>query len=382
MVKLNFMKIPFNKPFLVSNEIKYILKAKKLGKLSGDGYFTKLCHTWLEKRLKVKKALLTTSCTSALEMMAILAQIKAGDEIIMPSYTFVSTANAFVLRGGVPVFIDINPNNMNMDEKLIEPAITKKTKAIVAVHYAGMSSDLNVIKDLSKKNKLFFFEDAAQAILSTYRGQYLGSIGDMGALSFHETKNVISGEGGCLLINNKKFIERAEIIREKGTNRSKYYRGEVDKYTWVDVGSSFLPSEITSAFLYAQLQKTEYIIKKRLEKWKRYYSNLEGLEKRGLITRPKVPIYNKQNGHLFYILVENVQVRQKLIDYLKRNNILSVFHYIPLHSSPAGRKYGKTFGEMKITESVSVTLLRLPLYFNLRFSDIDKISDLIYKFYK
>lgn len=376
------MKIPFNKPHLTHKELGYIGHAHSMGKLSGDGYYTKLCNEYLEKTIRTKKSLLTHSCTAALEMIAILSDLKPGDEVIMPSFTFVSTANAFVLRGIVPVFVDIREDNLNMDEKKIEAAISSKTKAIMVVHYAGVSSDMDKIKDLAKKFKLLLFEDAAQALLSTYKGQYLGTLGDLAAISYHETKNVISGEGGALLINNKKYHERAEIIREKGTDRSRFLRGMVDKYTWVDIGSSFLPSEITAAFLYAQLEDLKVITKKRLQIWEKYNKGFKDLEKNGVLKRQWIPSYNKQNAHMFYLLLPDIKTRTKFINFLFKREILSVFHYIPLHSSPAGIKYGRTAGELPITDSVSERLVRLPLFVDLQPIEQEYVIQTVYDFFK
>lgn len=375
------MQIPFNKPHLTKKEFTYIKQAHTSGKLSGDGIFTKKCHEWLEKKLGVEKALLTHSCTGALEMMAMLSHINPGDEVIMPSFTFVSTANAVVLRGGIPVFIDIRKDTLNMDEALIEKAITKKTKAIAPVHYAGVSCEMDTIMKIARKHKLLVIEDAAQGFLAKYKGKYLGTIGHMGAYSFHETKNIISGEGGALVLNDKKFVERAEIIREKGTNRSKFFRGQVDKYTWVDIGSSYLPSEVVAAFLFAQLEQAEPINKKRIRIWNTYHKAFADLEKIGLLRRPIVPKECEHNGHLYYILLKDLETRTKLINYLKENGVMSVFHYIPLHSSPAGKKFGKSAGSLKITNHVAETLLRLPLYYGITKKDTDKIIALVKAFF-
>lgn len=380
-VKITY-KIPFNKPHLTNKEITYISSAHSFGQLSGDGYYTKECHKWLEKHFNTQKAFLTHSCTSALDMMAILTNIKPGDEIIMPSFNFTSSANAVVLRGGIPVFVDIRPDTLNINEELIEEAITPKTKAIFVVHYAGISCEMDTIKKIAKKYNLFVLEDAAQGFLSKYKNQYLGTIGEMGAYSFHETKNVISGEGGALLVNDPKFIERAEIIREKGTNRNKFFRGEVDKYTWVDIGSSYLPGEITAAFLIAQFEKAHQITKKRLAIWSKYFKHLEKLEKSGFITRPSVPKECQHNGHLFYILTKNLNIRDGLIKFLKNKGILSVFHYIPLHSSPAGKKYTRFVGSMSVTTNSSDTLIRLPLFYDITNKEIEYVIDCISKFFK
>jgi len=378
----NIWEIPFNIPHMGKEELLNIKKAHSLRVLSGDGYFTKACTLWLEKKLKARKVFLTHSCTAALEMMAILADVKPGDEIIMPSFTFVSTANAFVLRGAVPVFVDIREDTLNINENLIEAAITKRTKAIVVVHYAGVACEMDKVNSIAKKYNLFVFEDAAQALLGKYKNKYCGTIGDLGAVSFHETKNVTSGEGGVLIINNPRFIERAEIIREKGTNRSSFFRGEVDKYTWVDIGSSYLPGELMAAFLLAQLDKSEKIKSKRIKIWNYYYKNLSTLEKKGIIRCPVIPKGVEHNGHLFYILVRDLITRSKLIDYLKSKGIGAIFHYIPLHSSPAGLKYAKFVGSMKITDNYSSRLLRLPLFYDIKISQAAMVVKEIKHFFK
>ena len=359
------MKIPFNKPYMPGKELGYIAQAHANLHLAGDGEFTKKCHAWLEKRTGSHKALLTHSCTAALEMAAILADIQPGDEVIMPSYTFVSTANAFVLRGGVPVFVDIRPDTLNIDETLIEAAITPRTKAIVPVHYAGVACEMDTIMEIARRHKLLVIEDAAQGVMSTYKGKALGAIGDMGTFSFHETKNVISGEGGALLINADRFAERAEIIREKGTNRSLFFRGQVDKYTWVDIGSSYLPSEIIAAFLWAQLEDAESITQLRMAVWQRYHEALAPLEAAGKLRRPIIPEGCVQNAHMYYVLLESLEQRTEVIKRLKAQGVNPVFHYVPLHSSPAGRKYGRTGSEMKHTNALSDRLLRLPLWVGL-----------------
>ncbi len=376
------MGIPFNKPHLTHKEIGYINHAHSLGKLAGDGYYTKLCHEWIEKNIGGKKALLTHSCTGALEMMAILSKVEPGDEVIMPSFTFVSTANAFVLRGAVPVFVDIRKDTLNLNEKLIEDAITDKTKGIVPVHYAGVACEMDTINKIAKKHNLLVMEDAAQGFLSTYKGRNLGTLGHMSAFSFHETKNVISGEGGALVINEERFSERAEMIREKGTNRAKFFRGQVDKYTWVDIGSSYLPGEIIAAFLMAQFENASEINEQRLKVWKTYHKGLKSLEEKGLLRRPIIPRDCEHNGHMYYILVDSLKTRTKLIEYLKKYNILSVFHYIPLHSSPAGKKYGRFVGDMNVTDTVSDTLVRLPLFYNLTPEEHEEIIKNIYRFFK
>ncbi len=376
------MNIPFNKPHLTDKEMGYISNAHALGRLSGDGFYTKKCHSWLEKRMKTKKALLTHSCTGALEMMAILANVKKGDEVIMPSFTFVSTANAFVLRGAIPVFVDIRPDTLNLDEKLIEGAITRKTKAIVPVHYAGVACEMDTIKKIARRHNLLVLEDAAQGVFSKYKGKNLGTIGEMGAYSFHETKNVISGEGGAILVNDPKFVERAEIIREKGTNRSKFFRGQVDKYTWVDIGSSYLPGEVIGAFLMAQLEKAAEITKKRIRIWRKYHKAFAELEERGFLRRPIIPETCEHNAHMYYILVKNLKVRTELLEFLQKKNILSVFHYIPLHSSPAGKKYGRKHGSMKVTNDISDRLTRLPLFYDLTTQEIDHVIKSIHTFFE
>lgn len=360
------MTIPFNKPYLTGNEYIYIDQAHANRKLAGDGMFTKKCHEWLESNTTAKKALLTHSCTAALEMAAILAGIQPGDEIIMPSYTFVSTANAFVLRGGVPVFVDIRPDTLNIDENLIEAAITAKTKAIVPVHYAGVGCEMDVIMDIAKRYNLLVIEDTAQGIMSTYKGKALGSIGHLGTLSFHETKNVISGEGGALLINDDRFVERAEIIREKGTNRSSFFRGQIDKYTWADIGSSYLPGEITAAFLWAQLLEAESITNARLEIWNQYHGELAELENKGLLRRQTIPENTKHNAHMYYILLNSLDERTEVINRLKKKDINSVFHYVPLHSSPAGLKFCRTNGSLAVTNNLADRLLRLPMWLGLK----------------
>lgn len=359
------MKIPFNKPFMTGKELFYIAEAHFNGMLAGDGPFTKKCHAWLEQQTGTKKALLTHSCTAALEMAAILADIQPGDEIIMPSYTFVSTANAFVLRGAVPVFVDIRPDTLNIDETKIEAAITPKTKAIVPVHYAGVGCEMDTIMDIAERHNLLVIEDAAQGVFATYKGKTLGTIGHMGAYSFHETKNVISGEGGALLINDERFTERAEIIREKGTNRSQFFRGQVDKYTWVDIGSSYLPGEVIAAFLWAQLEDAVNITERRLAIWGRYHQGLHALERQGYLHRPITPMECNHNAHMYYVILESLEARTKLIAYMKSQDIHPVFHYVPLHNSPAGIRYGRTHGDLSVTENIADRLLRLPMWTGL-----------------
>ena len=334
------IRIPFNRPHMVGKELWYIAQAHQAGQLAGDGPFTKKCHAWLERRTSAKKALLTHSCTAALEMTAILAGVGPGDEVIMPSFTFVSTANAFVLRGATPVFVDIRPDTLNIDETRIEAAITPRTKAIVVVHYAGVGCEMDTIMEIAKRHEILVIEDAAQGIMARYKGQALGSFGQMSTLSFHETKNVVSGEGGALLINDLEFAERAEIIREKGTNRSQFFRGQVDKYTWVEVGSSYLPGELIAAFLWAQLEEASPITTQRLLIWERYHEAFADLEKQDRIRRPVVPQDCDHNGHMYYLLLPSLDARTKFIASLRSKGVQAVFHYVPLHSAPAGRKFG------------------------------------------
>jgi dTDP-4-amino-4,6-dideoxygalactose transaminase len=324
--------------------------------------FAKQCHAWLEARTGAHKALLTHSCTASLDMAAMLADIQPGDEVIMPSYTFASTANAFVLRGGVPVFVDICPDTLNIDETRLETAITPRTKVIVPVHYAGVACEMDTIMNIAQRYKLLVIEDAAQAVMSTYKGKPLGAIGHLGAYSFHETKNIISGEGGALLVNDERFVERAEIIREKGTNRSQFFRGQIDKYTWVDIGSSYLPGEVIAAFLWAQMEEAQSITQKRLDIWQRYHEALAPLEAAGKLRRPIIPDGCQHNAHMYYILLESLEKRDKVIAHMKEQGILAVFHYVPLHSSPAGKKYGRTSGELRHTGNLADRLLRLPLW--------------------
>jgi dTDP-4-amino-4,6-dideoxygalactose transaminase len=367
------MNIPFNKPYMTGKELWYISQAHASGHLAGDGMFTKKCSAWLEQRIGCQKALLTHSCTAALEMAAILADIQPGDEVIMPSYTFVSTANAFVLRGGVPVFVDIRPDTLNIDETKIEAAITPRTKAIAPVHYAGVACEMDTIMDIARRHNLLVIEDAAQGIMSTYKGRPLGSIGHMAALSFHETKNIISGEGGALLINDRRFVERAEMIREKGTNRSQFFRGQVDKYTWVDVGSSYLPCEVIAAFLWAQMEEADPITKRRLDIWSNYHQWFASLEKAGKVQRPTVPRECVHNAHMYYLLLPGLEQRTELIARLKSKGINTVFHYIPLHSSPRGRTVGRAVGDMTNTDNAGDRLVRLPMWLGLE----DQLANLI-----
>lgn len=357
--------IRFNKPFITPFDSDFFsdLEANK-SSLSGDGKYTKMVHLWLENYCKAKKALLTHSCTAALEMSAILLNIKEGDEVLMPSYTFVSTANAIVLRGGVPIFIDIREDTLNIDENSIERSINKKTKAIIPVHYAGVSCEMDTIKSIAKSYNLFVVEDSAQGILSKYKGKPLGSLGDLGAFSFHETKNIISGEGGALIVNNEKFLDRSEIIREKGTNRTLFKKGQVDKYSWCDLGSSYLPSELVAGFLLNQLNLSKKITKERLTIWLKYNELLESLEEEGFIRRPTVPEDCTQNGHIYYFLVNPV-IRNKVIEKLRDHNIEATTHYVPLHSSIAGEKYGKYYFPLNRTTKLSESIIRLPLWIGL-----------------
>lgn len=373
--------INFNVPPFVGREETYIAEAIKNRKLCGDGEFTKKCNRKLEEMTGAAKVLLTTSCTHATEMAALLSDIQRGDEVIMPSYTFVSTADAFVLRGATVVFVDIRPDTMNMDETLIEDAITEKTKAIVPVHYAGVGCEMDTIMDIASRHHLAVIEDAAQGIQSTYKGQALGTIGDYGCFSFHETKNLSMGEGGALLIRDPANAERAEIIREKGTNRSKFFRGEIDKYTWVDAGSSYLPSELNAAYLYAQLEEAQKIYDDRMRSWKQYYEMLEPLAEEGYIELPYVPAECTHNAHMFYIKTKDLQERTSLISYLKERGIGAVFHYIPLHNSPAGKKMGRFHGTDKYTTKESERLLRLPMYYGLREDEVTAVVAGISKFY-
>ena len=374
--------INVNNPPYVGKEIEYIKQAISKHKICGDGEFTKRCSTWLEERTKTSKALLTTSCTHATEMAAILINIQPGDEVIMPSYTFVSTADAFVLRGARVVFVDIRPDTMNIDENLIEDAITDRTRAIVPVHYAGVSCEMDTILDIAENHSLHVIEDAAQGIMSTYKGKALGTFGDYGCYSFHETKNYSMGEGGCLLVKNRGNIEMAEIIREKGTNRSKFFRGQVDKYTWVEAGSSYLPSDMNAAYLWAQLEMADEINKDRIASWNRYYEGLRPLNEKGYIELPVIPEYCGHNAHMFWIKTKDLEERMQLIDFLKKNGVLAVFHYIPLHLAAAGKKYGRFSGEDKYTTRESERLLRLPMYYGLREYEINYIIETITNFYQ
>ena len=374
--------IPFNKPPYVGNEMNYIQDAISKRKICGDGEYTKKCNAWLEENTKTAKALLTTSCTHATEMAALLADIKPGDEVIMPSYTFVSTADAFVLRGAKAVFVDIRPDTMNIDETLIEDAITSKTKAIVPVHYAGVACEMDTIMDIAKRHNLCVIEDAAQGVCSKYKGKPLGAIGDYGCYSFHETKNYSMGEGGALLISDADNIERAEIIREKGTNRSKFFRGQIDKYTWVDAGSSYLSSELNAAYLWAQLEKSDVIFEDRMKTWNTYYAAFKELAEQEKIELPFVPGECEHNAHMFYLKTKDLEERTQFITYLKERGIIAVFHYIPLHTAPAGVKYGQFHGEDKYTTKESERLVRLPLYYDMTEEERDKVIEAVIDFYK
>lgn len=377
------MKISFNEPFISENGIDYIRKAVMINKrLNGDGSFTKLCNEWFEQKFRTDKVLLTTSCTHALEMAAILADIKDGDEVIMPSFTFVSTANAFVSRGARIRFVDIRPDTLNIDEKLIEEAITERTKIIVPVHYAGVGCEMDTIIKLAENYHLLVIEDAAQGVMAKYKGRYLGTIGDFGTYSFHETKNYTMGEGGAILINNKDYMQRAEIIREKGTNRTQFFRGLIDKYSWVDIGSSYLPSEMNAAYLYAQLEIADEINRERLGKWKLYREGLKKLEEEKLLELPYIPDECEHNAHMFYIKTKDLATRTSLMEYLKEQGILAVFHYVPLHSSQAGLRYGQFVGEDRFTTVESDRLLRLPMFYGLQMEQIDYIISHIKAFYR
>jgi len=377
------IKIPFNKPFIIGKELNNIARSvTEYAHLSGNGPYTRQCQTWLEERLNCAKALLTHSCTAALEMAAILCDIQPGDEVIMPSFTFVSTANAFVLRGAVPVFVDIRPDTLNLDETLMEDAVTSRTKAIVPVHYAGIGCAMDKILHIAEKHNLYVVEDAAQGLLSKYKDTFLGTIGHLGCLSFHETKNIISGEGGALLINDERLIDRAEIIWEKGTDRSRFFRGEVDKYTWVDIGSSYMPGESIAAFLQAQLEQAEIIVTARQKHFDCYYNLLKPLQDCRLVSLPSVGNGCSSNGHLFYLLTSSLEERKRLISYLADNGIQAVFHYIPLHSSPAGKRYCRTHGTLTVTEGISERLLRLPLYYEMTEDDIETVCAQVKRFYE
>lgn len=374
--------IHFNIPTFLGNELEYMKEAIDNHKICGDGPFTKKCHEWMEKRFNAEKVLLTTSGSSALDMAALLCDIRPGDEVILPSFTFSSTANSFVLAGARLVFVDIRPDTMNIDETKIEAAITEKTKVICPVHYAGVSCEMDTIMDIARKYNLFVVEDAAQAVMSTYKGKACGTIGDFGCFSFHETKNYSMGEGGAIVINNDKYIERAEILREKGTNRSQFFRGQVAKYNWVDFGDSYLQSDLNAAYLWAQLEKADDINMNRLETWNAYYTALKPLELRGIIELPHIPTYCNHNAHMFYIKCKDFQTRQNYIQFMKNNDILCVFHYVPLHSAPAGIKFGRFFGTDEYTTSNSDRLVRLPMYYNIDKNDLTYVINKTIQFFE
>lgn len=375
------MRIVFNRPFIIGKELDYIAQSVLNGHISGNGPFTQKCQFLMEEKFHAKKILLTHSCTAALEMAAILCGVKSSDEVILPSFTFVSTANAFYVRGAKPVFVDIRPDTLNIDENQIEESVTGFTKVIVPVHYAGVSCEMDAIMEIARRHQLYVVEDAAQGVNAKYNGRYLGTIGDLGAYSFHETKNFICGEGGAIVINHEKFIERAEVIREKGTNRSKFFRGEVDRYTWVDIGSSYLPSEILAAFLYAQLERMDEINQRRQEIFKYYYEALTPLAGKGVLSLPTLSPENEGNSHMFYILLKDEETRNALMDYLKSNSILAIFHYLPLHLSPVGISMGYRKGQFPVTESVSGRLLRLPFYYQLKKEEQSEVVGFIEKFF-
>ena len=375
------VRISFNRPPFVGKETEYIKEAvEKNGMICGDGRFTKKCSQWMKDRFQTKNVLLTTSCTHALEMAAFLADIQPGDEVIMPSYTFVSTADAFVLRGATCVFVDIRPDTMNIDETKIEEAITEKTKAIVPVHYAGVSCAMDEIMAIAKKYNLKVVEDAAQGVNAFYKGKALGTIGDFGCYSFHETKNYSMGEGGAILFQDDRYLEPAEILREKGTNRSQYFRGQIDKYTWVGYGSSYLPSDMNAAYLWAQLEEADKINDKRLSIWNFYHEELKELEDKGVLERPYIPEYATHNAHMYYIKVKDLRVRTKLLAYLKERGILSVFHYVPLHSATAGKKFGRFHGEDVYTTKESERLCRLPMYYSLSLEEAAEVVKALKEF--
>lgn len=373
--------IPFNVPPYVGTELKYVKQAVENHKICGDGPFTKKCHTWLEENLPCQKALLTTSGTTALEMAAILCDLQPGDEVILPSFTFSTTATAFVLVGAKLVFVDVRPDTMNIDENKIEAAITDKTRVIVPVHYAGVACEMDTIMDIAKRHNLKVVEDAAQGVMSSYKGKALGTIGDFGCFSFHETKNYSMGEGGALIINNEEYNDRAEIIREKGTNRSRFFRGQVDKYTWVDYGSSYLPSDMNAAYLWGQLEVADEINDNRLATWHMYYDAFKELEEKGLVKLPSIPEECAHNAHMFYLKCRSLEERTEFISFLKENDIVPTFHYIPLHSSPAGMRFGRFDGEDEVTTSESEKLVRLPMYYNMKDSDISKVIAAVVEFY-
>ncbi len=374
--------IPYSRPTALGNELKYLEQVLSARHFRGDGEFTKKCNAWLEKTTGTGKALLTHSCTAAMELTALLTDLAPGDEVIMPSFTFVSTANAVALRGAKPVFVDIRPDTLNLDEKLIEAAITPKTKAIFVVHYAGVACEMDTIIKIAKDKKLLVFEDAAQGLLASYKGRALGTLGQLGSLSFHDTKNIVSGEGGALLINDASFAERADIIREKGTNRAQFFRGQVDKYTWVDIGSSFLPSEFNAAVLLAQFELAEPTTRERITTWKLYHSDLADAEAKGHINRPTVPAECQHNGHIYYILCRDLSERTAMIQHLKSRGISAPFHYVPLHSAPAGLKFGRTQGQLRQTESLAERQVRLPLWTGMTEAEVGRVTEAIFEFYQ
>ncbi len=374
--------ISFNVPPFIGDELKFIEQAVKAHKISGDGTFTKKCNSWLENKFRAQKVLLTTSGTSALDMAMLLCKFQPGDEVILPSYTFSSTATSIIVGGGVPVFVDIRPDTMNIDERKIEAAITERTRAVVVVHYAGVSCEMDFITDIARRYNLKIIEDAAQGVMSTYKGKALGTIGDFGCYSFHETKNFSMGEGGALVINDSAYNERAEILREKGTNRSKFFRGQIDKYTWVDVGDSYLPSELNAAYLWAQLQKADEITADRLASWQKYFDALKPLAQEKLIDLPTVPAECQHNGHMFYIKLKNLDERTKFISYMREKGIGCVFHYVPLHSAPAGKKYCRFHGEDVFTTRESERLVRLPMYYGLTAEDLEHVTEFVKKFFE
>lgn len=372
---MNDKHIPFNWPHMTGKELYYIAESHFNGRLAGDGPFTRRCHEWIEQRTSCSKALLTHSCTAALEMAALLMDVQPGDEIIMPSYTFVSTANAFVLRGGVPVFVDIREDTLNLDERLIEDAITTRTRGIVPVHYAGVACEMDTIMSIAEQHDLFVVEDAAQGVMSSYKGRALGGIGHLGAYSFHETKNVISGEGGSLLVNDPKLSQRAEIIREKGTDRSRFFRGQVDKYTWQEAGSSYLPGELIAAFLWAQLEEADRITNERLRCWDRYHALLEPLATKGLLRRPVVPEGHEHNAHMYYVILSGDVDRAKVLDVFRRESIGAVFHYVPLHSAPAAQRHSRAHGSLEVTDRQSERLIRLPLWLGITTAQQERVVE-------
>lgn len=368
-------KIPFNWPYMTGKELDYIAESHLHGRLAGDGPFTRRCHEWIEGRTECSRALLTHSCTAALEMAALLMDVQPGDEIIMPSYTFVSSANAFVLRGAVPVFVDIREDTLNLDERLVEGAVNSRTRGIVPVHYAGVACEMDTLMEIARKHSLTVVEDAAQGVMARYRGRALGSIGTLGAYSFHETKNVISGEGGALLVNDSGLAQRAEIIREKGTDRSRFFRGQVDKYTWQDAGSSFLPGELIAAFLWAQLEEADTITAARIQCWDRYHALLEPLETEGLLRRPVIPEGVEHNAHMYYVILSGETDRSQVLEALRTEQIGAVFHYVPLHSSPGGKRFGRSHGSLEVTTRQSERLIRLPLWLGISETQQQRVAE-------